>query len=179
MKYLPAIFVFCAFTSPTTVSSISLEGKSYFLIKTLPINKRALLNAKLAVHMTYYTITAFVSSLVACIILGANVLLTVMSVVSAVSITVLAGIIGLLCNLLMPKMKWETDAQVVKQSGAVFIAIMMAFALTAIFGVSAYFLPFSGMVSYGIITGLVVLLTVLFYVILIDKGEMLLDKIEI
>lgn len=179
LKYLPAIFTFTSFMSPTTIATISLEGKSYFLVKTLPINKRTLLNAKLAIHLTYFSIPAFVTSLVACIILGANALLIAMSVVSAVGITVLSGIIGLLCNLLLPKMKWETEAQVIKQSGATFVSIVVAFLLTAIFGVGAYYLPFNSVVSYGIITALVVILSVLFYAILMDKGEKLLDRIAI
>ncbi len=179
LKFLPAVFAFCAFTSPTTVSSISLEGKSFYLIKTLPINKNTLLNAKLAIHITYYVIPAFITSLVGCIILGADVWLTIISVVSVVLINVLSGIIGLLTNLLLPKMKWETEAQVVKQGGAAFICLLIAFALTAIFGVIAYFLPFNAIISCSIIMGLVILLTSLAYLVLIDKGVMLLDRINV
>lgn len=136
--FLPAILIgvliFCATLAPTTACAISMEGKQIWISKQLPIPATKWLRAKLYVNLALagpallFSITllsiAFRTALRPLDVAG----LYLLPAASLLCTTVL----GLLVNAKMPRLSWKSDTEVVKQSGAVLIMMLVCFALLVI-----------------------------------------------
>lgn len=112
-----------------SASSISLEGKSFWLLRTLPLNTRTVLLAKLTPQLLLGTVSLVVTG----VLLSVAMSLSPLWVLLALLLPVLANggtaAMGLLFNLLFPKLTWQNEAEPVKQSMPVFLVMMLSFLL--------------------------------------------------
>lgn len=117
-KYMPFILGVCVSIMPTTICSVSLEGKTRWLSQSLPIPIKAQYDGKL---MMYYCLCApFYLASVAVAAIGLKFTgweLVWLILVPAVMI-LFSGVWGLFINLLLPNFQWENEVRVVKQSAA-------------------------------------------------------------
>ncbi len=174
--YVPVVFAFSFMLSPMTASSISLEGGSFYLVKTMPIKMTSSFNAKLAVNFTYYGSAALISSLVIGIMLRLSVWNVILCVLIALSVAALGGNLGLFFNILFPKLKWENVNQPVKQSFSSFLAVTSAFIVTALFVLAAVYIPLGVTATFAIILGFTLICNAGLYIFIIKKGESILRK---
>ena len=138
VAFLPAILIgvliFCATLAPTTACAISMEGKQVWISKQLPIPAQKWLRAKLYVNLALAGPALLVSITLLSIAFRAALHpldvagLYLLPVASLLCTTVL----GLLVNAKMPRLSWKSDTEVVKQSGAVLIMMLICFALLLI-----------------------------------------------
>lgn len=134
-EYLPVIIAlavgFCSSMCNPAASSISLEGSRINVLRSMPVNSDDFYFAKYMVNFT----VGFVPTTVAFVFLavglgiGFSTLITVY--VSAVSFLALTSFINLTANLMMPKFSWQNEMVVIKQGGAVLIAMLAGIAATA------------------------------------------------
>lgn len=106
-----------------TASSVSLEGKTLWAIKSLPVGTTDILRAKLRMH-DYLTLVPIVLASVSVIFLlklQAPVLLLVVPVVYVK----LSSCIGLMFNLNHPVLEWTNETQVIKQSISVLLTMLI------------------------------------------------------
>ena len=89
-------------------------------------------NAKLLVNFVYYGVSGLAGSLIIAIGLKTPFLYAALITLNALFIAALGGNMGLLINILLPKMKWENENQIVKQSAAVFLTVLAAFIFAAL-----------------------------------------------
>ena len=137
VRFVPAVItgllLFCATLSPTTCCSISMEGKSLWISKTLPVPAKKWLRAKLLLNLLLVgpslllTITLLAIFYRSCLSPLAIVGLYLLPPAALLFTTVT----GLLVNVRMPLFSWKSDTEVVKQSGAVLIMILICFGLVA------------------------------------------------
>lgn len=138
VQIVPAIFIglltFCATVTPTTCCAISMEGKEIWISKTLPVSARIWLRAKLLVNLMLVgpsllfaiaMLTVFYRNL-----LGAAGILGV--VLLPIASLLFTTVFGLYVNAKMPRLTWKADIEVVKQSGAVLIMLLVGFGLIAL-----------------------------------------------
>lgn len=117
------VLVFSALFTNTAASSISLEGKRLWIIKAFPVPLRTLFLAKITANM----IVIAVPSSLALILMGlafgfsAAEILSGFLVIGAAAF--FTGCLGLFLNLLFPKLDYDREITVVKQSAASFLAI--------------------------------------------------------
>lgn len=119
------IFGFCISFTFVTAASISLEGKSLWIIKSLPLKIESILWSKILLNLTL-TIPALVINTVIVAVsfkLGAETV----SVLFLVSLlfSIVCPIIGILVNLFFPKLEWTSQVSVVKQSASVFVTMII------------------------------------------------------
>ena len=178
LPFVIPIFFFSCCMSPTTYASISLEGNNFWLIKTMPIDYKTLINAKLLVNVIFYGSSALFSSLLLVIALKLNVLLASLVVLSCVSISLFGGTMGIIANLKLPNLNWTNPQQVVKQGASGFMMMVVAFLLTAVFGVGGYLLFFINSLNltltnitfyYGVFTFVMIVVNVCAYKLLTKK----------
>ncbi len=143
---LPFIFgmIFCMMS--ISASSVSMEGKNWWIARSLPIASADILNAKLLFNLImlapFYCVTEVILLFtVRCGILQRLWFLAVPLVYGAFAV-----VFGLFINLKFPKFRWETETEVVKQSAAVglsmlgiFVAVLPGFAVLILPGVYANF----------------------------------------
>jgi len=121
------IFVFCISFTFITAPSISLEGKSLWIIKSLPIKIENILWSKILLNMTFTVPALIINTIIVALAFKMNVA-TVMAIFSvSLLYCLLIPTIGILINLYFPKLEWTTQMSVVKQSASVLLASLAGF----------------------------------------------------
>lgn len=110
--------------SCTTNSSISLEGKNLWIVKSTPVNPKLVLTSKVLMNiiMLLFTLTLSFVFIIASHKVSINIalLLYLLSILNAIFICF--G--GLIINLLLPKLDFKNEMAVVKQSASAIISIL-------------------------------------------------------
>ena len=190
VPFAPVLFVFCFGVAPTTNCAISLEGNAFWLTRTLPIDTKKLLNAKLAVNSVFYVASALVSTTIMAIAFKLEFLCAILFVAFALVLAFFFGVFALWVNLKKPMMDWDNIQKPVKQGASVAIVCFSAMGLSVVFGVIAYFLLFgqgtimefltkiSAELYLGILIAIFAALTSWIYVYLMKNGEKILAKLN-
>lgn len=174
--FATAVFAFTFLLAPSTYCSISLEGKAFWIIKTSPVDIKSVFDAKLLVNATFYLPTALVVSVVAAIALKLSFAVALLVVLSALLLAVLGGSLGLIFNILFPRMNWDNDGQAVKQSGASLLCVLSGFVFTAIFVVCGIYVKLSAVWLLFIETAFLFAVNIIAYWFISKKGELVLNK---
>ena len=140
--------------SCTTNSSISLEGKSFWILKMLPVSVDKIFLSKILVNLTILVPTILVGSTFFGIYLHLSLIEFIFMYLTPLVYAVFASCLGLLLNLIFPVFDYENEVKVIKQSMAVF--------LTVVIGLSVSIIPF---VITKINLDLVILITSIMFLI--------------
>lgn len=116
------ISTFCAL-SCTTYPSISLEGKSFGLLKSFPVKPITIFLSKILVNLTIVVPTVVVSSVVFTILLDLSIVTFVFSLIIPIVFSVFIALTGIIFNLLFPNFEWKNELRVIKQSLASLLTI--------------------------------------------------------
>ena len=126
---------------PTTCSSISMEGKEWWIVKSLPIRTKELLDGKLLLNLSLILPFYVVSEVLLIIALRPDVMeLLWLIVIPAIMIT-FSSVFGLFINLKLPVFNWENEVYVVKQSASAFIGGICGFLIVLISMVPVMVVP--------------------------------------
>ena len=125
-------FGFAATMTTASASAISLEGKYLWILKTMPINTRQLLFAKTLLNLMLLIPVIIVCSIILFIVLDITVVQFALLLILPVLISIIIAFGGLFINLLYPKLEWESESAVVKQSMAVIMAMLLGIAISII-----------------------------------------------
>ena len=108
--------VFCMMTAVSV--SVSMEGKCFWIVKTLPIPTKTILDAKILMNLLLILPFYLVSEVFLILALKPGVLELVWLLVIPVVIAVFSCVFGVAVNLRLPVLEWESEVSVVKQSAA-------------------------------------------------------------
>lgn len=124
--------------STSTTSSVSLEGKSRWLMCSAPVPAKVIFNSKIAVSLTYLIPAVLIGCSLLAIRLQTNPIETIALFLIPLLFSVFISVVGLAYNLKFPKYDWTNETQAVKQSvpvlatlGTGFVSVMVFCALTA------------------------------------------------
>ncbi len=157
---------FIVMTCPSA-ASVSLEGKSFWIIKTMPVQTKDVLMAKLKVNLYLTIFAVLISSTLINIALQPTPLQAVMMYATPLAYSVFTSLFGLRLNLSNYNFDWNTEMQVVKQSMPVMTVILTGMAITIVPAILV--LTLGPMVSY-IVTAALAVLCVLLYSNIFTKG---------
>ncbi len=139
---LAAALVICFLISTIDISapSVSLEGKSIWIIQSLPVNASEVLMAKLYFHL-YVALppTAFLLIVVEALLRPSFAMGALIALI-AFAFLLLSASVGLFVNLKFPNLTWTNEAVPIKQSMSVGVAMLGGWGLAAALGVIYYFL---------------------------------------
>lgn len=173
---LIGVGIICFIVSMNVVSapSISLEGKSIWLINSLPISGKEVLMAKLHLHFMVSAPFALIFSIVCAVVLKSSVIMTIALILIPQLAIFLFGEIDLLLSLKFAHLDWTNEAMVVKQSTSVVISLFLNWGIMIALGVSVLLLPemttFSLEIYALICTIVLVLASVVVYHFLTNWG---------
>ena len=136
MSYIPVIlFGFICMSSllsSITSSMISLEGKSFSILKSLPINPFTIILAKVLTAL----IIMFPFIIIGDVIVFAKFKFSIYEILiillTSIVLPLFSETIGIIVNLKYPKMDAENDTEVVKQSMSSGIAVFIGMILTGL-----------------------------------------------
>ncbi len=174
---MQTLFAFALMISPTTAVSISVEGSTFYLMRTMPISTKKLLNVKLLVNLLVGAIPALISSLVFAFTLkGASIWFILLGIVNSVLYSVLGGNLGLLFNLLFPTMKWDNITKAVKQSFSLFFTILVGMLMAGGVFCLLFFVELKIELLFLIIFVVLAFFSALTYYLIMKNGEKLIIK---
>jgi len=113
-------------TSCTTSSSISLEGKNLWILKSSPIKVKDIFKAKIALNILLILPAALVSNIIFFISLKLSIRDFIFSLIITTIYSFVIPILGLIVNLYFPKLEWTSETTVVKQSISVLIQMLIS-----------------------------------------------------
>ena len=105
----------------TTCTSISMEGKEWWIVKSLPVDTKALLDSKVLLNLSLIAPFYVISELLLLIGMKPAFMEMVWLIVLPAVFILFACVFGITMNLKMPLMTWENDARVVKQSASAMV----------------------------------------------------------
>ena len=126
-RWLPLILGLMAVITPTTACSVSLEGKHWWLMQSLPVAPRQLWSAKLLFNLAIAAPCWLIA--VGCSALALHpdpAGLACLAAVPALYI-VFSALAGLRVNLALPSFDWTAEVQAVKQSAATLVTMVAGF----------------------------------------------------
>ena len=123
---------FTSFMTSITSSMISLEGKSFNILKSLPIKPHTIVIAKVLTAILIMLPCILVGNLIIFISFRFDILSIILILIASVLLPLISETIGIIVNLKYPRMDAKTDTEVVKQSISSAISVFIGMALTGI-----------------------------------------------
>ena len=114
--------IYCMMT--ITASSVSMEGKSWWIMRVLPIGTKEILGAKLLFNIIFMAPFYLVTEIIMLFTVNAGALERIWLIIIPGITIVFSILFGLFLNLKFPKFNWENEVEVVKQSAAVGLSLV-------------------------------------------------------
>ena len=136
--------IISALAAINTVSapSVSLEGKSLWIVKSLPVRARDVLLAKVGMHIAACGAPALLAGIACIAALPMNgIAQPALTFVLPLSITVMFSLLGVTLNLTFPRLDWINPIQPVKQGASCMLTMFGGMALVAVLLIIYIFLP--------------------------------------
>lgn len=121
----PFLLALTAGLMPTTTCSVSLEGKNWWIMKTLPVPAKELFTGKILLNLSVAAPFYLVSVILGIIAIHGSVMQVVLILLVPVVYMLFTSIIGLFINLKMPVLQWDNEANVVKQGGSTIVTMLI------------------------------------------------------
>lgn len=155
-KALPVLLGVLPVMLPVTACSISMEGKHWWMMQTLPIRRRDMVWSKvilqLLVALPFYLVSEIV--LLAALRPGWADALSLLAV--PVAYILFGARAGIAINEKFPRFDWDSEVQVVKQGAASFLAMLTVMVVAVAAIVILFLLP--DVPAYGVHGALVAVL---------------------
>lgn len=155
--------------SATTGSAISMEGKQFWIVRTMPVPAKDLFISKILVSMTLAVPSILLTGTLLGIGLRMGAAMWPWLYITPLVCALFSAVFGLSVNLALPKLDWTNETEVVKQSGAMAAAMfggmgcmLLPTALVAIFGMY-WLLPLATLV--------LLIITAIIWKGLLKRGE--------
>lgn len=126
------IVLFVGTLTSITSSSISLEGKTINITKSLPISEKMILKSKILMALIIELPFILISDLLFIIKFTPSITYIIILLLLSIITIVLSAIIGLLVNLKYPKLNASSDTEVVKQSASSMISVFIGITIAII-----------------------------------------------
>lgn len=133
------LLCFLASMNDTAAASVSLEGKSIWILQSLPVRAKDVLKAKMGVQLAITCPPLFVCSVCAAIALKGSVLTSVLLILLAQMSAFAAAAFDLFLNVKSPNLNWTNEIVPIKQSLCMMMAVFGASAFSAVGALAGYF----------------------------------------
>lgn len=152
-RALPILLGCLPVMMPITACSISMEGKQWWMLQTLPVTRRDVIRSKVAANLLVALPFYLVSEVLVFVALRPG-WADGLSLLAVPAVYIVFGArMGLAVNERLPLMEWESEVRVVKQSASTMLSMLI--------GVASAFVPIvllmvmPGLSNYGMYAVLV------------------------
>ena len=130
-----------------TASAVSLEGKTLWIIKSLPVSYGDALKAKINLQVYLSIPPLLLAGIVASVLFSLPSFKILLLLLVLMLYARLSANLSLVANLQFPKLEWINETQAVKQSVSVLISMLYS-SLVVLLPGALYYLVFAGK-SFG------------------------------
>lgn len=117
--------IFCLMTASSV--SVSMEGKNWWILKTLPLSTKAILDAKILMNLMLMLPFYLVSEVLLILALKPGLVELIWLLFIPGVVMLFSCVFGITVNLRFPMLDWESETAVVKQSAASLLGGMGGF----------------------------------------------------
>lgn len=174
---------FCVGLSPLSSFNLSLEGNSFWIIKSSPIDEKTIVVEKIVQSIITFVPFAIVSGIIACCLMKTDVVGVIAIIVLPILYIIASSMAAMVFQLKFPKLNWKTEQQLVKQSGASGLSCLVCgflgdMVLAAIIGLIGLYLPYANpnisvenarYLAYGISLAYLVICILVLFILLKKK----------
>ena len=128
---------FTSFMTSITSSMISLEGKSFSILKSLPITPYKIVQAKVLTAILIILPCILIGDIIIFVRFGFDLWSIILILIASVLFPLVAETFGIIVNLKYPKMDAQNDTEIVKQSMSSTISVCGGM---VIIGITAFLL---------------------------------------
>ena len=121
IPYILAL-VFCVMT--LTASSVSIEGKNWWIVRTMPLSSRDILGAKILFNLIFVAPFYALMEIILLFTVSAGPLERLWLILVPGLAILYSVLLGMMCNLKFPKFNWENETEVVKQGAATGLSML-------------------------------------------------------
>ncbi len=165
----------------STAVSLSLEGKNFWILKSLPIPAKTVLYGKMLFNVYLGLPAAFIATLLFSYSIPLSFITTLMILVFVTSLSLMVTVFGSIINLFVPKFDFRNPVEVVKQSAGAFLVLFGSWIILVLDGFLFYQVTKTLSNEVGIL--LMSLLNLILFSIMVifieKKAETLFMKFEV
>ncbi len=132
LPIIPFIIYFCTGMASLTTCSPSLEGKNYWIIKSLPMTGKQIYLGKMLASLYISLPAQLISTLLLCISAKAGIVNTILFLALGIVLCLFSTTFGCACGIHFIKLDWENEIEVIKQGTAVAVYMFPNMLLTFI-----------------------------------------------
>lgn len=107
-----------------TAPSVSLEGKTLWILQSLPLKSWNVLKAKITMHVLVSAIPLLIFTAIIEVVFDMSLTARIMLPIYAVLFPFCEAVFGLMINLNMPNLTWKNETVAVKQGANVLAALL-------------------------------------------------------
>ena len=129
---LTAVLCFLCGTDVISAPSISLEGKTLWLLKSLPVRPRDILLGKVNLHLVIALPSTLIASVCCVIALPMGIAGSVAVILVPALMCVFGALLGVVMNLRFPKFDYINETAVIKNSASVALTMFASWGILAV-----------------------------------------------
>lgn len=166
ISYAPLVLFglvcFASLMSSITSSMISLEGKSFNILKSLPVKPYTIIISKVLTAVLIMIPFILIGDLIFILKFGLTLVQIFMILIASVVLPFVSEVFGIIVNIKNPKMDAENDTEIVKQSTSTMIAV-----LTGMLSIGVNIALLVALPMIGVSINLALLICLLIYTIIL------------
>jgi len=169
----------CCSTTIISAPSLSMEGKSLWIVRSAPVSSGEILTAKAYLHILVSLPFILISATICNFVVRDGLVVTLLMYLLPIAVTTLFAFFGVIVNLKFPKFDWINETAAVKQGASTMITMFAGFGFLASFGLLYFFLLKDYIMIDTfllIVTGIFFLVSWLEYRFLVTVGKRMLEK---
>lgn len=162
IKIIAFVFSAVIAMSCTTSVALSLEGKNLWILKSLPIHTKTIMNSKLLVNLTISLPIDLIFGVLMNIKFETDIVTRILLFATPVVYSILVATWGMFINIKLPNYEWESETAVIKQGmasmigmfGGTVIAVVPIAAILMLPQYSYQFIQIIATILFGLISAL-------------------------
>lgn len=161
------VMMFVLTISNPSAASISMEGKTFWIVKTLPISFKKYMYVKLLPTYIIFIPAALISSTIVVIMYHTDILGIIMTYIIPILAVIFSGLLGLIFNMQHPKFKWSNEQEVTKSGLPIILTMIVGMLSSLVLGGGLIGLMFvSPILAYSVVSVLLALISFILYLYL-------------
>lgn len=162
---MPVVIALIVNMCNTTSVSLSLEGQKLWVVQSLPITRKTILQGKMLFNILLVLPFSLCCSVIFAFVLRVNVVLALEYLLFSVVSVLFSTVFGMWINLCFPNYHWQNEVEVVKQSLSSMVGILGGMLVYAVLGAAALVLMqmMAGELVLLLISGALGIAACLFY----------------
>ena len=172
---------FCLSMTYSTAISLSLEGKHFWILKSLPIKPKTVMHGKMVFNLILTLPVTLLTLILVSFSFDFSVLRSLLMMLFSISLALAVTVFGSIINLFVPKFNWRNPAEVVKQSAGAMLGLFGSWIILILDGLIYYFVTKNMSFEIGVLLMSLfnIILASALFIFVNKKTESLFIKFEV